>query len=385
MNSTTESPSTSAHLSSVKELLAELDKMKDKGIGARDRLDFILEAGSGLVEDFDFHDAFDMELRAQTRRMSQLNELETTMSHARHQWDGGPIRDDVKEAARRLFGHLGRFLKDASQRESGVETEMLGQVWDWAPDIRYLYPWLTAWSGPIYRPNVDYGVAHYSTYPAAPEAPVPEEPSKEVKELLTLKDKLYEEEATTSVPLELPSENDQFDELEKKALQLHQAELERLRDLTPKATEGTKEAEPTPRRTFPLKRESVNGEEDSRVVATVSSSVPVVKELDDHPDHIRRDAWTMALRECTLEDWRFRQETTGHTDEGDVTVLLWNAGSSSEGRLEILELPDAQVRLSLRVLNDEVRFVKHDKVMSVIELRELHLNPLEFVKMTLES
>ena len=50
MDKTTESTSTSAHLSSVKELLAELDLMKNEGVGARERLDFILDQGAELVD-----------------------------------------------------------------------------------------------------------------------------------------------------------------------------------------------------------------------------------------------------------------------------------------------------------------------------------------------
>lgn len=367
MNSTTESPSTSAHLSSVKELLAALDKMKSKGIGARDRLDFILEQGSELVDDFDFNDAFDLELRAQTKRMRQLSELETVMRSARAQWEGGPFRENVKEAVGHLLDHLDKFRTDARHRETRVETEMLGSIWDWAPDIRWLYPWLTAWSGPIYRPDRDYGAARYSSYPVAPEGPVLEEPSKEVKELLELKDELYKE--VKKKPEELETDEDQLEKLHNVELErlekIHNAKLETVKEQTP-------EAEPAPPRRFPIRRD--DEPERARVVAKFEASPP---ELET--DHIRRDAWMTALREATLEDWRFCSERPG----SPTTVLLWRAGKA-EARLELIERPEG-MHVWLRMIDAEGHFKSHSHTMPFAEVQELHLDPSDFVKKALED
>ena len=143
MHTTTESSSTS-HLRSVRDLLAELDNMKNKGIGPRDRLEFILDGGATLVDVFNIEDAFDLEARAMNRRLESLGDIKSTLRQGQQQLRGAPVQEEMKEAAGRLLGHLDKFLEDALTRERKSEIEMLSQIWSWGPDISHIFPGLTS-------------------------------------------------------------------------------------------------------------------------------------------------------------------------------------------------------------------------------------------------
>ena len=427
MNSTTESSGTSAHLSSVKELLSELDQMKNKGVGARDRLDFILEQGSNLIDEFDLQDAFDVEARARSKRLNQLNELSSVMTNAEHLWAGGPILDDVKEAASKLFTHLRRFLKDTLSREAKSEINMLSQIWESAPDIRWLYPWLTAWEGPIYRPHYDNWLARTSGR-EYPPAPVPEEPSAEVKELAERKAKLYEESTPKAEleritkHIELPTEEEQLKEMKKlwpetpekdwaELEQRHNAELERLNknvlespspeDTHLKASEQKadweKETHDLDQGRSPIFKAKILREEgdavgEGKVVGTVSKAKDFEPEKEeDVVDHLLHDEWTVALRELTLDRWHFSKETVSlmgpvkRTNEElteTARVLLWLV-QTGEARLELTPKGD-KTHVSLRILTDG-KLRKHEEDMSSAGVKELHLNPIPFVKKALDS
>lgn len=418
MNSTTESPRTSAHLSSVKELLAELDQMKNKGIGARERLDFILDQGAELVEEgFDFEDAFDIEARVRVKRIDQLDELAKTMTLAKGFWADAPTKNDVKEAAMGLFRHLDRFIIDAKNIEVRSHIETLSQIWESAPDLRWLYPWLGG-DGPIYRPS--YGGSSVAQHEGReyPTAPTPEEPSTDVKEFAERKKQLYKE-ATPKA--ELSTEEEQvgklkklwpevpekdWNELEHKTELEHNAELERLNksvlespsseDTHLKASE-TKADWDKKIRDFdqgrsPVFKATILREEggtigEGEVVGTVGKMGKMEKvkavepeKEEDVVDHILHDAWTTALRDLTLDDWRFTKERTW-TEEG--SVLLWHL-QTGEARLELSKLEDGRTNISLRILNNG-EFWKHEEVLTPESIKELHLNPLPFVKKAIQS
>ena len=416
MNSTTESAGTPSHLSTVKQLLAELDLMKNKGIGARDRLDFILEHGVGLMEEFDLQDAFDVEARARSNRLRQLDDLRSSMTNTEQLWSGGPLLEDVKEAASNLFGHLHRFLKDALSRERKSEIDMLSQLWEWAPDMRWLYPWLTG-EGPIYMPKFaepGIGVArHSSEYPTAPE---PEAPNDDAKEFAMQKEKLYAEMAPAaggpgwSVPktqVELPSEEQQLKEMEKlwpkvpaeleRKLELeHNTELERLNKSvleSPSSDETVVKKEKfDSNRKIRFSRKDLDQpsrwqgkvihQEDpsaqGRVVATMRN--PVVE--PEPVDHIVQDAWTTALRELTLDDWQFTKVMPWRSDSVKGKVLLWHL-QTGEARVEVYKTGRV-TNVSLRILKDG-RLWKHEAELNDDEVEELHLDPISFVKKALDD
>jgi hypothetical protein len=89
------------------------------------------------------------------------------------------------------------------------------------------------------------------------------------------------------------------------------------------------------------------------------------------------DAWTVALRELTLDDWRFTKERRW-TQEG--SVLLWHL-QTGEARLDLTKL-DGRTNVSLRILKDG-KLWKHEAELNDDEVRELHLNPIPFVKRAL--
>ena len=192
MHTTTQDPST--HLRGVQELLFELDKMKNSGIGAIERLEYILDKSAPLVEGFDLADAFDVELRARNRRLEDLSDMDRSLNHSKKQWEVGPLQEDVREAAGRLFKHLDSFLKSAIHSERKSEIEMLSALWDYEPDLSHLYPGLTSW-----RP-----------------APLAKEPLPELQEFYKKKAALYEEiEANREPPQEwLAKEFEGFDDLD---------------------------------------------------------------------------------------------------------------------------------------------------------------------------
>lgn len=363
MHTYTQNPS--AHLSTVQELLAELDRMKNKGLGAHERLEFILDQGSNFVEEFDFEDAFDLEHRAMNKRLELLENMDSTLRTHRAQWSGAPVGDEVKEAAGKLIGHLDVFVEKARARERKSEIEMLSSLWTWAPDVSHIWP------GHHSRPK-----------PKAVEVP------EEVKELLEKKSELYEElEAKESVGgrgWSGPAKEEALLPTEKGVKESREA---------PEETDS--KLEPT---TTSLKEKTVTWDgEDTRVVGKVSGELkpdPIKKE--DGPDHLKRDAWTEALREMTTDDWKFIKEMEGLTGDAGTFghVMLWRTSDGLEARLEIADrtsgkFSEGELRASaspkkivtLWVETPPKRgFKKHSETMTNDEVEKLHLDPVPFIK-----
>lgn len=358
MDTTTESPGAPrTHLASVQDLLTELDRMKTTGIGARERLDFMLARGSELVEEnaFDLEDAFDLEARVRVKRLDQLEHLAKAMTTAKGLWADAPIKDDVTKAAMGLFRHLDRFIIDAKNVEHRSHTETLSQIWVSDPDIRWLYPWLTAWTGPIYRPSW----ADNNGYPVAPAA---EEPSEEVKEFAEAKQKLYDETAADQTPVELP-------EPETK-------EMAKLFDLSPE------EAKKVEERIAEKMAEVKVDPNDIPAPKQIPDEVvvgKVKKEAEPEVDHIRRDAWTQALREMTLLNWNFDAEREWLAEGSEV--IIWKTEDHEEARLELVQMSDSTI-VTLRILTKDGLRKHEEKRHSV---KELHLDPLPFVKKAIDG
>jgi hypothetical protein len=339
--------------------------MKNQGIGARDRLEFILDGGSELVREFDIEDAFDIEHRAMSRRLESLDDMKTHLRHGQQQWSTGPVQEEVKEAAGRLLGHLDKFLNDALHREQKSEIEMLSQLWHWDPDISNLFPGLT--SG---RPK-----------------PKPIEIPRELQEFTQKKAALYEEAQAEAeahphhqpvpgiqpppVPLE------EIDEVVDQFVERNPGSSLTELNTNLEAKKNVKE---------PKKYPLVKPEPESKV--KIGSMVPVPGQvappLPEEPDHIRRDAWTDALREVTLNDWAFRRETNGHAgvEQRDASVLIWHA-NECEARLELTEMTDNHIKVNLRVLLQGRLHQRHE-VLTVDHAAKLHLDPVRFVTKTLE-
>ena len=372
MDTTTESPRT-PRLASVQDLLAELDRMKTTGIGARERLDFMLARGAELVEsdEFPLEDAFDLEARVRVKRLDQLDHLAKTMNTAKGLWSEAPLKDDIKQAAKGLFRHLAGFITDARRVEEKSNIETLSQIWVSDPDIRWLYPWLTAWTGPIYRPRW----AEFSSYPVAPTA---QEPSEEVKEFAETKQKLYDETASDQTPVELPEADTKemaklFDLTPEEAVEVEKRIAEKMAEVKvdPKDIPPPKEAPDE------VVVSSIKGTAQGPVVSRVRPDEPLP---EPEPDHLRRDNWTTALRLATTRNWTFSKEQYWMVDSGEV--LIWR-DRSNEARVEFLPM-GGETLVSLRIRTDE-GFHKHEQKLGKGALRDLNYDPLRFVEKALES
>lgn len=372
MDTTTESPRT-PRLASVQDLLTELDRMKTTGIGARERLDFMLARGAELVEsdEFPLEDAFDLEARVRVKRLDQLDHLAKTMNTAKGLWSEAPLKDDIKQAAKSLFRHLDGFINDARRVEEKSNIEMLSQIWVWEPDLRWLYPWLTAWTGPIYRPSW----ADNNGYPVAPAA---EEPSEEVKEFAEAKQKLYDETTPDQTPVELHEPEP------KETAKLFDLTPEQAKTVEERIAEKMADVKVDPHDIPPPKEIP-----DEVVVASIKETGqgPVVGRVhpdevapEPEPDRLRRDNWTTALRLATTMNWTFSKEQYWMVDGGEV--LIWR-DRSNEARVEFLPM-GGDTLVSLRIRTDE-GFCKHEQKLGKGALRDLNYDPLRFVERALES
>jgi hypothetical protein len=321
----------SAHLSTVKELLAQLDLMKNDGIGAQKRLEYILEHGKEVVPEFDFRDAFDLELEASSKRATSLNHMDSDLVGLQDKWKVGPFRDAVKEAGQKLLEHLIKFIADAQNQERKTELHLLSQLWEWAPDLRHLYPWLTEGKKPE-------AVKEESTLPP------------ETKKLVEKKDELEAEVA---------------------------AEFEKLaKEEEPKLLEAMKQMKP-----WAVQEQVV---EEQRVVASVHPKPEPIPEKEDvqlEPDNdqLMVKSWGEALRELTVVPWTFRWHERNNTG----IVKMWGCGVD-EARLELSEVPTEVTRVKLRLyIKGEVSV--HEETIPSSKVKELHEDPMGFVKKTLDS
>jgi hypothetical protein len=350
---TPDSTTASPRLESVKDLLEQLHSMKADGLGARERLDFLMSSGPELVKDFSYEHAFDLEARTRAAKLEQLEDLRQGFGTLESTWHAAPLIEDVREAGRALFKHLKGFVNEALGDERKAEIETLSQVWDRSPDIRWLYPWLTAWTGPVRDSSKPDAIARHEA-----------EFVKEAKEAL-------EDEIT--------GENIEGDELE--------AEFERqIRELD--------HAEFI-RRDYELsgdylerQREISEQLKDPAVRARLAGA-PLEEASGSSPEdlaQLRQEAWTQALRDVSLETWEFRTEVAGHLgDWGQGTALLWKHGleSHSSARLEWAPSREGHVNVRLFVSSEKLGARELKREVSDAQLAELHVDPSSFVQAAL--
>ena len=329
----------SVHLSTVKELLAQLDLMKNEGIGAQKRLEYIIEHGKEVVPEFDFRDAFDLELEASGQRTTTLTRMDDTLSNLKDQWKSGPFRDVVKDAGQKLLDHLIKFISDAQTQERKTEMQLLSQLWEWAPCLQHLYPWLTEGKKP---------------------EPVKEKPEldPETKKLVEAKEKL-EAELDEKLKAELNKVADEELLPKKKAYELTEEIVEEQR-VVAKVTASVE-----PVTTF------VDGDEGEKI------EMPEPEEPTD--DQLLVKAWAEALREFTVVPWKFRW----HARSDSGIVKTWGNGSD-EARLELLEVPTDVTRVTLR-LYIKGKAMVHQETIPNIKVKELHEDPMDFVKKTVDG
>lgn len=131
------------------QLLEKLSSMKTEGVGVQDRLRYLAELPPlELRERFTLEDAFDAEREVLSSRLEQLAELDGTVRQLSSSWRGSPLEELELRAGAALLELLAELVKEAKRRELRSESELLSQVWTWAPDISGTWPWLTAWKDP---------------------------------------------------------------------------------------------------------------------------------------------------------------------------------------------------------------------------------------------
>jgi len=339
VNTTDTAGTSGTRLSCVQDLLDHLNSLKNDGLGAQERLDFLMSSGPALVPGFSFQDAFDAEARTMRARLQQIEDMDIDFRQLMSSWRAAPIKEDVRQAGGKLFEHLQGFIGDARKAEVKSEIEMLSQVWDDSPDLRHLYPWLTAWTGQI--PEVVKTIPFHPEDMAEPESSTPEE------------EDVLDEDATAGM---------------KADLERQVTELDQGKHL---------------RRDYEVKKSSsdeAQGTEGGRVVSSVARHVLNITEATPR---IRQEAWTEALRDISLEKWEFRTEAKGHLGEwGHGQAMLWKHGleSYSGARLEWAPSREGHQNVRLYISSDALGPRELKRELTDAQLLELHVDPSSLVE-----
>jgi len=428
----TTTPST--HLSSVQELLEKLDEMKTGRVAARQRLDFLLHHGSEVIQDFDFRDAFNLEMRTKCDRLKKVQDMSRSLRAFKTSWSDGPLEEDVKNAGIRLVDHLDEFVVQAERKETSTEIEMLSQLWISNPDVNAVFGLPLAH---YTKAGTEYG-GDTKKYAAARGD---HHKSEKVVALEKARDALEEEVASENLKeLDLPSVEEQVKEMKKLWPEVPEEEFDRLESQEKKAEElhkafidgveaGTRMAESEEDsealesvaemaalarqkelasriKNDPVFRARLAGglassSDDQQVVGQVSriSSSPAPtspahqEELPDEVDELDIRSWTLAINETLASKWKFDRQLRGRIgDRGRMGLtLIWVKGKS-ELRLDLesLALDETLVRLvppratDRWSLEEEKKMYQvHAQEMSSSALEELHKDPSDFVKLIL--
>jgi hypothetical protein len=415
----------SAHLPTVEALLAKLDEMKGN-VGAKQRLEFLLQKGPEVVPGFDFNDAFDLSRQAHTERVRKLEELRAAMDVMKVRWHDSVLEDDVKSAGDRLIGHLHEFVKQARDKESRFEIETLESLWEDAPDVFPVFGLPT----PSYYPKKQSQTSRDIKRADEREA-------REFAELEKAHDQLVEEIARENAErTELASE----DEVRKKVAASFglptEEQLERAMGggpadgITTEMIGQTKEALEKKDIRVPV---SVGTHKEYDVVVdsrrgTVDDGQQVVghvgmtpgerrrqlekkaeplghlglkqhdtrnpeEKLEDELDMLDIRSWTLAINEVLASNWSFSRQLRGRVgDKGRMGVTLIWTKDGSELRLDVERLASDEVlvrmtpprsRKSWSLEEEESMYRVYAKEMKESALTELHKDPSEFVKLIL--
>lgn len=390
VNTTDSTTASSARLHSVQQLLEKLGSMKARGLGARERLDFLQRQGPELVHDFTFEDAFDADARASSARLGQLDELSSSVRQLKTAWRSAPIQDDVRAAGLSLIGHITGFVQQAEKLERESEIDMLSQLWEQAPDVSSTWPEL----GTQARPSRELHVQQ------SPEDSLSRPGDGELEKVKSeLEDELTEENVKeTTLPTEGAQLRDEFKklwpkanldnswnpELEKRALEKHRQFVRQF-----ETDHSSDFLEPPPGRTlgevgiphFDTKFLEV---EDGQVVGKVSNRESGSPELEDM-SKLKQQAWTEAVREATLEPWRLEVWSSGRRRELSMRWML-ERDKAAYIRLETSRGREkGKHRVRLEWTDPRIRLGSFERELSDDELEELHLDPSSFVAEALES
>lgn len=408
MNSTSHSTITSAaHLSTVKDLLAKLDEMKTGKVGARERLDFLLERGPEVVQDFSFEDAFDVEARLVGERSRKLDELGRQLGHLKACWVDSPLDEDVQDAGTRLMKHLDEFVRQGQRREASTEIEMLSSLWQSEPNVDEAFG--------MYHTSGKSG-ARKRAVPSSAPAPAPAPVNKSPEEMALEATRYTLEETKKALEKELTEKN--VEELEMpKAAELTPLEEEQQRIIKEAELAPKPEKEPGTQVVGQVSRKEllVGLEKPKRLERDISRSRPSfsgpelstdfleppekLKQLSDEDlervDLLDIKTWTQALNDELMSSWKFDRQLVGRVgDFGRQGLsIFWKKGAGTEMRLDLERLAQGEVLVRLTPprptrgrwsLEDEQKIYRvHAVEMRDSELEELHKDPSSFVKKVL--
>jgi hypothetical protein len=425
----------SAHLPTVEALLAKLDEMRGN-VGARQRLEFLLEKGPEVVPGFCFEDAFDLSRQAHTERVQKLDDLGNAMDVMKARWHDSSLEDEVKQAGDRLIGHLSQFLHQARRKESRFEIETLASLWEDAPDV---FP--------------AFGLPTPSYYPSSPK-----KDDDEVGLLRTAKERLVEEvaeenareadipedgpkkRAVKRVGYSVPSEEQQLEDarelhgevkemygrLGKKLLEegvpqvmtggpadgittgmieQTKAELEKLEVRVPvklgnrsyKTTseygEVVGDISMRPKEFEAWRQRELERKNQAPIQHPEELENHQLEELEPELDMLDIRSWTLAINEVLASNWHFDRQLRGRVgDRARMGVtLIWKKGDEVlRVDIERLAVDEVLVRMtpprSTRrwSLEEEQKMYRvYAKEMKESDLAELHKDPAEFVKLIL--
>ena len=418
----------SAHLSSVQELLEKLDEMKTGRVAARQRLDFLLRHGSEVIQDFDFRDAFDLEMQAMGERLKKIGDMGTNLRAFKGSWTSGPLEEDVQKAGVRLVDHLDEFVTQASRKETITEIDMLSQLWISDPDVSAVFGLPLAH---YTKPGTEWGAGE-TKYAAARGGQVGRPGDGEAEKLESVRDELEEEVANENVKeMEMPSADDQVKEMKKLFPELKDQDFKTLEKahnafiegLAKKAEEAHQQVLKDPTANLERQKEISKELKDPEVrahlagafnpkvaarpvlsddhqvvgqVSKTSSTQPAPsksvhrEELPAEIDELNIRTWTRAINETLVSKWKFDRQLRGRVGEqGRMGItLIWKKGKA-ELRLDLesLALDETLVRLvppratDRWPTEDEERMYQvHAQEMSNSALEELHQDPNDFVK-----
>lgn len=373
--------SSDRQLSSVKELLIELDGMKERGLGAQQRIDLILKKGEDFADELNVQDAFELEQASQAKRIKQLELLANNLEAYRTQWKDAPVKKGVKEAATKLLEILRGFITTAQREERKAESEMLSTLWTWAPDVTDQWPWLAAPPKKLEKNPELEEVKELETKKSSGGKLDPELTEKELEAHQKVVEKI--EENVKELAVKTNTEPDQLlesvrtlgDAVEKEAKkQSRTAKVKEKVSSAPDLFAGGFEVEDS-------------GEIE---VSSVKERLSPKKETHEVTSDLMRDAWTEALQEMTTHSWEFVKELSGLRDTTYAKVWKWEAGEDT-AELEIRDrksgdLSKGQVRhpgtlkivtLSLRLLGS---YKRHQEIMTDAEIEKMHLDPIPFIE-----
>lgn len=342
-------PEPTADAIKAKHVLDTLSQMQEDGASTRAQFEFLRRQLPRDEEPEDELLSIEVRLERQEMARADLHYVKESIASTLAAWEtSDALPAETKEVGGRLLRALEkvRVEGEAEVRQHWkTETEMLSELWQSDPDVNDYFN-----STPIRPPK---------------DKPLVEDPDDD-----------------TSV-LDCPDlkKNERVKEPKKKSdekLVSKKAGLENL----------IKEEAP---RKYPLKSPPVAEHlyESGKKVSSVSERPKPVTDSqeDEGPDHLRRDAWAEALRELTAEPWKFDRELHGRTGdqglEGDVLHFTVVSPELYSARLTVIPMPKSQQEVTLE-LQVKKEMQRHTELLSKDEAEKLHLDPMAFVKKTLE-